>query len=64
MTGLNGNKTCRGYAVLISSVQFRELSAVEQAAVRVYLVKCDACKAWNDQLAFMRDALSRWRSRE
>lgn len=61
MSDLAEKRTCRDYAALISSAEFRKLSAVEQTAIRVHLAKCDACKVWDQQVAFMRSAIGRWR---
>lgn len=57
-------QNCREYAALISSGQDRQLTASERAAIRVHLVVCDGCTAWNKQVAVMQSAMSRWRSGE
>lgn len=55
-------ENCREYAALISSGEDRQLSAAERTAIRVHLLICDGCTAWNHQVSIMRDAMKRFRS--
>jgi hypothetical protein len=57
-------QNCREYAALISSGEDRDLTAAERAAIRVHLLICDGCTAWNKQVSVMHSAMSRWRSGE
>ena len=57
-------QNCREYAALISSGQDRNLTAAERAAIRVHLLVCDGCTAWNKHVSVMQSALARWRTGE
>ena len=58
------SQNCREYAALISSGQDRNLTVTERAAIRVHLVFCDGCTAWNKQVSVMHSVMARWRSDE
>ncbi|HVE51362.1 MAG TPA: zf-HC2 domain-containing protein [Casimicrobiaceae bacterium] len=53
---------CRHATRLISQLQDRELRSWERARLRLHLAVCDACSRFEQQVAFMRDALRRFRT--
>lgn len=57
-------QNCREYAALISSGQDRKLTVTERSAIRVHLLLCDGCTAWNKHVSVMHSAMARWRSGE
>ena len=55
-------RNCRQVTELVLAGEDRRLGIVERWAVRAHLKVCDACPAFNRQVALMRQALPRWRA--
>ena len=53
---------CRHASRLISQLQDGRLPPFKRALVRLHLLGCDACRGFVRQLAFLREALRRYRS--
>jgi hypothetical protein len=54
--------SCKEATRLLSQQQDRALSYGERAKLRLHLAVCAACTRFARQLAFMREALSRYRT--
>ena len=54
--------SCKEATRLMSQAQDRPLSYGERVKLRLHLVACTACTRFSRQLAFMREALSRYRT--
>ena len=54
--------SCNEATRLLSQQQDRALSYGERAKLRLHLAVCAACTRFARQLAFMREALSRYRT--
>jgi hypothetical protein len=54
--------SCKEATRLLSQRQDRALTMSENVKLRLHLVACFACTRFARQLAFMRMALSRWRT--
>ena len=53
-------KTCKEVHRLVIEGQDRKLSFVERISVRVHLMMCNACRRFEAQMEFMRQALRRF----
>jgi hypothetical protein len=53
-------KTCKEVHRLVIEGQDRKLSFVERISVRVHLMMCNACRRFEAQMDFMRQALRRF----
>jgi hypothetical protein len=53
-------KTCKEVHRLVIEGQDRKLSFVERFSVRVHLMMCNACRRFEAQMEFMRQALRRF----
>ena len=53
-------KTCKEVHRLVSEGQDRNLSFIERVAVRVHLMMCSACRRFEAQMDFLRQALRRF----
>jgi hypothetical protein len=53
--------SCKEATRLLSQAQDRRLGYAESIKLRLHLSVCAACSRFSRQLAFMRDALSRYR---
>ena len=51
--------SCKEAARLVSQRLDRELGFGERVMLRVHLTICDGCTNFNDQVAFLRKAMSR-----
>jgi hypothetical protein len=54
--------SCKEVTRLLSQAQDRPLALGERVKLRLHLVVCTACTGFERQLAFMRTALSRYRT--
>ena len=54
--------SCKEVTRLLSQAQDRPLALGERIKLRLHLVACTACTRYARQLAFMRTALSRYRT--
>ena len=54
--------SCKEATRLLSQAQDRSLNYRERVKLRLHLGVCVACNRFSRQLAFMRDALARYRS--
>jgi hypothetical protein len=54
--------SCKEATRLLSQAQDRPLALGERVKLRLHLVVCTACTRFERQLAFMRTALSRYRT--
>lgn len=54
--------SCKEVTRLLSQGEDRPLSFRERVKLRLHLMVCTACTRFSRQLAFMRQALSRYRS--
>lgn len=54
---------CKQATQLMSQSQDRELSKRERLALRLHLLICKGCNNYNKQLAFIRQAMQRFRDR-
>jgi hypothetical protein len=54
--------SCKEATRLLSQAQDRPLSLGERVKLRLHLLVCTACTRFARQLAFMRTALSRYRT--
>jgi putative zinc finger protein len=54
--------SCKEATRLLSQQQDRTLSYAERVKLRLHLAVCAACTRFSRQLAFMREAFSRYRS--
>jgi hypothetical protein len=54
--------SCKDVSHLLSQAQERPMSAWEQTRVRWHLAVCAMCRAFDRQLAFMREAMKRYKS--
>ena len=54
--------SCKEATRLLSQAQDRPLNYAERIKLRLHLGVCIACTRFSRQLAFMRDALARYRS--
>jgi hypothetical protein len=54
--------SCRDVSHLLSQAQERPMSAWERTRVRWHLAVCAMCRAFERQLAFMHEAMKRFRS--
>ena len=54
--------SCKEASRLLSQAQDRPLALGERVKLRLHLVVCTACTRFGRQLAFMRTALSRYRT--
>jgi hypothetical protein len=54
--------SCKEVTRLLSQGEDRRLSYGERVKLRLHLMVCTACTRFSRQLAFMRQALSRYRS--
>ena len=54
--------SCKEVTRLLSQAQDRQLALGERVKLRLHLVVCTACTRFERQLAFMRTALSRYRT--
>ncbi len=53
--------SCKEATRLLSQAQDKRLGYVESLKLKLHLSVCDACSRFSRQLAFVRDALSRYR---
>ncbi len=53
-------KTCKEVHRLVIEGQDRKLSFVERISVRVHLMMCNACRRFEAQMDFLRQALRRF----
>ena len=56
------NPSCREATRLLSEREERALTVVERSALMLHLAICKACGRFEKQLAFMHQALGRWRN--
>jgi hypothetical protein len=54
--------SCKNASRLISRMQDEELSALRRWMLRMHLRACDGCTHFKAQLAFVREAMQRYRS--
>jgi Putative zinc-finger len=54
--------SCKEASRLLSQREERRLSAAERIKLAVHLRLCDACTRFSRQLAFIREALARYRT--
>jgi hypothetical protein len=54
--------SCKDVTRLLSQAQDRPLTLAEAIKLRLHLLVCTACARFSRQLAFMRTALSRYRT--
>ena len=54
--------SCKEVTRLLSQAQDRPLAIGERVKLRLHLLVCTACTRFERQLAFMRTALSRYRT--
>lgn len=55
-------RNCREVTALVLAGEDRRLGFLERWAVRAHLKACQACPRFVAQVAFMREALPRWRA--
>jgi hypothetical protein len=55
-------RNCKEVAALVIAREDRELPAIERAALRVHMVMCKACPAFEGQILTMRNAMKQWRN--
>lgn len=53
-------KTCKEVHRLVIEGQDRQLSLKERVSVRIHLMMCNACRRFEAQMEFMRQALRRF----
>lgn len=53
-------KTCKEVHHLVIEGQDRQLSLMERISVRVHLMMCGACRRFEAQMDFLREALRRF----
>ena len=53
-------KTCKEVHQLVIEGQDRKLSLAERIAVRVHLMMCSACRRFETQMQFLREAMRRF----
>ncbi len=53
-------KTCKEVHRLVSEGQDRPLSLMERISVRIHLMMCGACRRFEAQMDFLREALRRF----
>ena len=61
-TNMMLRRTCKEVTRLVLQAEDRPLPLVERVAIRLHMVVCDACPRFLRQVAFMRQAVDRWRS--
>ena len=54
--------SCKDVSHLLSQAQERPMSEWQRARVRWHLAVCSMCRAFERQLAFMRETMRRFRS--
>ena len=54
-------RTCREVTHLVLEGEERRLAWTDRVAIRMHLMICDACPRFLRQVAFMREAMGRWR---
>lgn len=54
--------SCKDASRLISRMQDEELSTLRRWMLRMHLRACDGCTRFRAQLAFVREAMQRYRS--
>ena len=54
--------SCRDASRLLSQAEDRPMTAWERTRVRWHLAVCAMCRAFERQVAFMREAMRRYRS--
>ena len=54
-------RTCKEVSELLSQSQERALGPAERLSVRLHLLVCRGCSNFRAQLAFMREAMRRYR---
>lgn len=54
--------SCKDASRLISRMQDEELSTLRRWMLRMHLRACDGCTRFKAQLAFVREAMQRYRS--
>lgn len=54
--------SCKDASRLLSQAEERPMTAWEQRRMRWHLAVCNMCQAFERQLAFMREAMRRYRS--
>ena len=54
--------SCKDASRLISRMQDEELSALRRWMLQMHLRACDGCTRFKAQLAFVREAMQRYRS--
>jgi hypothetical protein len=54
--------SCKDVSHLLSQAEERPMSGWKRARVRWHLAVCAMCRAFDRQLAFMREAMKRFRS--
>lgn len=55
-------RTCKETAVLLVSMQDRQLGLKERLALRFHMVICKACPQFERQLLTMKNAMRQWRN--
>jgi hypothetical protein len=55
-------RSCREVARLVTLREERPWDWRERIAVRLHMQICDACPRFERQVAFMREAMGRWRN--
>ena len=55
-------RSCRDVTRLVLEGQDRKLPLGERLGVRVHMLYCKACPAFERQARFMRQAMQRWRA--
>jgi predicted anti-sigma-YlaC factor YlaD len=55
-------RNCREVTALVLAGEDRKLGLLERWAVRAHLKVCQACPRFVAQVAFMHEALPRWRA--
>jgi hypothetical protein len=53
--------SCREASLLLSQAQDRALTLAERAKLRLHLAVCEACSRYARQIAFLREAMRRYR---
>jgi predicted anti-sigma-YlaC factor YlaD len=53
-------KSCKEVHLLVIEGQDRKLGLIERLGVRVHLTMCAACRRFEAQMAFLRQALKRF----
>jgi hypothetical protein len=54
--------SCKDASRLLSQLQERRPTGIEAVRLRWHLAACDACTRFERQLAFLRDAMRRFRA--